>query len=136
MKCVVCNENEANQKHHVSYEPELVIDICKECHQKIHQSHGVGKSVGEAKIKESHPFFTYTNKGSNTVYDSETDEELYILTCNCGSVRWELYGRENKSAVYIRCISCGSDRSITTMDTKQPVTANPQLKIDEAINQV
>lgn len=39
--CQICKEKEATQKHHVSYYPELTIDICKDCHILIHK-HGVG----------------------------------------------------------------------------------------------
>lgn len=136
MKCVICKKNEANQKHHVSYEPELIIDICKLCHQKIHQSHGVGLGEGEvnSKIKESHPFFTYASfdrdKKQYFIRDSTTGEDLNIITCKCGSCRFSLYGRSDKSALYIRCNQCGVDRSVTTMDSKQS-EGSPQLKLDE-----
>lgn len=44
MKCQICKENVAEQKHHISYWPdELTIDICIECHKKIHK-HPVGAS--------------------------------------------------------------------------------------------
>jgi len=39
--CQVCKDKEAEQKHHVSYYPELTIDVCIECHKLIHK-HGVG----------------------------------------------------------------------------------------------
>ncbi len=39
--CAVCKQVEATQKHHVAYEPELLIDVCVQCHKTIH-NHGVG----------------------------------------------------------------------------------------------
>lgn len=126
MKCVVCKTNEANQKHHVSYEPELVIDICKSCHKIIHRTHGVGNGTGEkeGKIKEDHPFFTYIGfdkeKNQYLIKDSETNEVLYSLVCKCGSLRFELFGRENQSACYLRCLTCGFDVSISKIDFKKP----------------
>jgi hypothetical protein len=124
MKCVICKTNEANQKHHVSYEPEeLVIDICKQCHQKIHQGHGVGNGLGEKQHKESkenQPFFTYMIYGEHgkLIKDSETDESLINLTCSCNNPKFELYGRLDESALYICCSKCGFDRRITVLEAK------------------
>ncbi len=39
--CQICKEKEAEQEHHVSYYPELKIDICIDCHKLIHK-HSVG----------------------------------------------------------------------------------------------
>ncbi len=39
--CQICKEKEAEQEHHVSYYPELKIDVCIDCHKLIHK-HGVG----------------------------------------------------------------------------------------------
>lgn len=52
--CQLCKENEATQKHHISYFPNLVIDICIECHKLIHK-HGVGlgKNSEEYIIKDA-----------------------------------------------------------------------------------
>jgi ribosomal protein L31 len=149
LKCVICNSNEANQKHHVSYSPEeLVIDVCKQCHQKIHQTHGVGMGQGEknGKIKESHPFFTYEiydkEKQKYFILDSETDEALANITCICGSRLFELFGRIDKSALYIRCSKCNVDRSITTLSAKQsePLAQKSQdisqFRLDEVVDQV
>jgi len=44
IKCQICRENEAEQKHHVSYYPdEMTIDICIACHKRLHK-HPVGTS--------------------------------------------------------------------------------------------
>lgn len=52
--CQVCKEKEAEQKHHVSYYPELTIDVCIDCHKLIHK-HGVGgnRSSDTEIIKDS-----------------------------------------------------------------------------------
>ena len=39
--CQICKEKEAEQEHHVSYYPELKIDVCIDCHKLIHK-HSVG----------------------------------------------------------------------------------------------
>ena len=42
--CDVCKRKRAEQRHHLCYEPELVINVCMDCHQKIH-NHGVGRPI-------------------------------------------------------------------------------------------
>ncbi len=53
MLCAICRKNEATQKHHLSYQPSLLIELCKDCHQLLHQNHGVGvprvKQIKEEK---------------------------------------------------------------------------------------
>lgn len=39
--CAICRKNEVNQEHHLSYYPEIKIDICDECHKFLH-GHTVG----------------------------------------------------------------------------------------------
>jgi len=44
IKCAVCGKtmdtlSPDRIKHHVSYEPERVIDVCRSCHRKIHARH-------------------------------------------------------------------------------------------------
>jgi len=48
--CAVCKTFEATQKHHLCYDPELTIDICKHCHIIIHK-HGVG--IGKYDYEEA-----------------------------------------------------------------------------------
>jgi hypothetical protein len=39
--CAVCKKNIATQRHHLSYNPEIIIEVCRPCHEKIHK-HGTG----------------------------------------------------------------------------------------------
>jgi hypothetical protein len=39
--CAVCGA-ENPQLHHLSYDPEMVIPLCKDCHTKVHK-HGTGR---------------------------------------------------------------------------------------------
>ncbi len=55
--CEICRTTEQIQKHHVSYEPEIIQLLCVDCHKKIHR-HGVGKAEG------------YEIKMSNDIKDS------------------------------------------------------------------
>ena len=59
-KCLGCKKVKELQKHHASYEPEIIIDICKECHIKIHR-HGVGSPIRiKRDLKEE--ILNYLNK--------------------------------------------------------------------------
>lgn len=47
-KCIDCGSTENLQEHHISYEPEVTVTLCVDCHMRRHNnSHGVG--VGEKK---------------------------------------------------------------------------------------
>jgi len=48
--CAVCGKTEALQRHHICYEPEMVIWLCKDCHIKVHK-HGTGSPAKVRKIK-------------------------------------------------------------------------------------
>jgi hypothetical protein len=125
MKCVVCNLRQADQEHHVSYDPELKIPICKECHKKVHPKHGVGKGKGETILNI--PFYTYMDK-ANTVKDLETNEVLDNMLCECTSNcgKWEIYARHDNTKHYLRCRKCGKDFLITTLEKKCIPTSNNQ----------
>lgn len=43
--CEICGATENIQKHHVSYEPEIIQLLCVDCHKAVH-NHGVGKASG------------------------------------------------------------------------------------------
>ena len=44
-ECAICGARENLQKHHVSYEPEIIQLLCVDCHKAVH-NHGVGKAPG------------------------------------------------------------------------------------------
>ena len=44
-KCAICGATENIQKHHTSYEPEVIQLLCVDCHKKVH-NHGVGNPPG------------------------------------------------------------------------------------------
>ncbi len=56
--CAICRTNIATQLHHISEDPEIVIEICTTCHKTIHK-HGTGipgkhiktRRVGRPKIE-------------------------------------------------------------------------------------
>jgi len=36
MKCAICRKREATQTHHISYAPEITIEVCPVCHGLLH----------------------------------------------------------------------------------------------------
>ena len=48
--CAICGAMKNLQRHHTSYEPEIIQVLCVDCHKKVH-NHGVGNAKGwNAKI--------------------------------------------------------------------------------------
>jgi hypothetical protein len=44
-KCVLCDSTDEVQNHHISYNPEVKVSLCRKCHQKEHgNKHGTGPS--------------------------------------------------------------------------------------------
>lgn len=78
MKCVVCHQAKATQKHHISYLPERVIDVCVECHKTVHQ-HGVGPAKDQIRIITD-------SQGGYTIPLKEAQIRLWYTCNNCGSV--------------------------------------------------
>lgn len=112
--CVVCKENRAEQKHHLSYNPELIIDVCKSCHEEIHK-HGVGRGVrllGEEPLIREHLTYEKMIEDKHTILDSETNEILNWLVCSCGMSHYHIYSNKEGN-VYLRCNKCGQDYKIS-----------------------
>ena len=43
MICAVCKKDLPTQRHHISYNPAILIDLCLECHEYVHGfEHGTG----------------------------------------------------------------------------------------------
>ena len=49
--CEMCGATEKIQRHHTSYEPEIIQFLCVDCHKTIH-NHGVGKAPGWTSLFE------------------------------------------------------------------------------------
>jgi len=50
-KCEICGATEKIQRHHISYEPEIIQLLCVDCHKTVH-NHGVGKAPGWTTLFE------------------------------------------------------------------------------------
>ncbi len=139
LKCVVCKTNEATQEHHISYDPELTIDICVPCHDSTHKGHGVGRGRGQKKQLSKRDIFDFIDrpyrpsgiKGTLTCVEERendfhyyvmsyaTGEELEWLICpnkatelECTGSYFYIYGERSTGRVYGRCPSCGYDFEI------------------------
>jgi len=120
MLCAICKSNKTEQRHHISYNPEMVIDICVPCHVKFHE-HGVGPAKGAIKPKEAVPKcveilhlpkFTKTVKQGKTHYIVTKNEEvLEYMRCpnGCNIHNWELYHSKKEKRFILRCFWCGYD---------------------------
>lgn len=130
MKCVICKKNEASQEHHVSYVPELKIDVCIPCHEKVHPKHGVGKGADNVKIIKDTPFYTYIvqENGKFTVKEADTHEILINRTCKCGNVNFEIYSKPDNTRMFLRCRKCGQDALITKIEMDK---TNSYSQVDE-----
>ena len=57
VKCALCGTildtfSSDRIKHHVSYQPERVIDVCRSCHRKIHTKHNDYPNLAPKKPKD------------------------------------------------------------------------------------
>lgn len=50
-ECASCGSTENLQLHHLSYNPEVKVLLCVECHKKVHK-HGVGKGKKRKQEKK------------------------------------------------------------------------------------
>lgn len=48
--CAACGGKEYLQEHHLSYEPEVTVTLCSDCHSKVH-GHCTGSGVSSKKIE-------------------------------------------------------------------------------------
>lgn len=66
LTCAVCRVNESTQEHHLSYHPEIKIDICNECHEFLH-----GHNVGLARQTSRNLLFELREQGKNFITSDE-----------------------------------------------------------------
>jgi len=121
-KCAICKENDATQEHHISYDPEMKINVCVSCHLKIHE-HGVGSERGfrtmepmEISVEERKLYFPNFTKeimkeDIRYVVTRDKEEILNWLCCpnGCGPSSWMLYQSPTTHEFFIRCSICGFD---------------------------
>lgn len=93
MSCQLCGATTQLQEHHTSYNPPEKITICRPCHQKQHNGHGVGLVKGDST------FFLSCG-------DAATEQMDW--TCpKCGKLITSLYPRQlaqNRSQHEMSCV--------------------------------
>lgn len=67
MICNVCQINNVDQKHHITYFPEETIGVCDPCHRWIH-----------SKLNEKQLFIKYP-KGDSKIFYSQQKRIKQIL---------------------------------------------------------
>jgi hypothetical protein len=123
LKCSICKTNEASQKHHLSYQPEISIDVCVPCHKQLH-NHGVGYGVGFHQVPQNEePYYSIIGQfvafkrkddGKFTWVDKKDGEVLTWLICSCGRHDYHLL-RNGKGEVFLVCPNCGRDYKISVL---------------------
>jgi len=53
-KCSACGTVEKIQQHHISYDPEITIMVCKTCHGEIHHSDKFKNLEPDLSMKEAY----------------------------------------------------------------------------------
>ena len=71
-KCAFCGATEDLQTHHWLYNEEdsWTVTLCVNCHQKLHQGHGVGRGKG---------YSTSSYHRKPFAWDGKTIEKQYII---------------------------------------------------------
>ena len=80
--CVVCKINLADQKHHLNYDPEVVIDVCNFCHGLCHNRHSIRKVVTKNEKNSPFlgalPFFILDNEGNRIAIHKSKNYKHYM----------------------------------------------------------
>jgi len=138
--CAVCKKVTATQRHHLSYGPELVIDVCVPCHIKIHQ-HGVGKAGGIDAIRLDNiieerplqlPLFTKIKQTQEIPYIVTINDEIVLTLAicpNCESLgnAWQILVNPSSSEKFLRCPRCGYDVKIEFLKRQEKPDADKNV---------
>jgi hypothetical protein len=65
----MCSKDKEIQYHHICYEPEIIIPLCRSCHCKVH-NHGTGKA-SSSEDKPDIFFVSNPNPFIEVVIDSK-----------------------------------------------------------------
>jgi len=81
-KCVICKTNLADQKHHLNYDPEVVIDVCSFCHGLCHNRNSIRKVVTKNEKNKPFlsalPFFILDNEGNRIAIHKSKNYKHYM----------------------------------------------------------
>jgi hypothetical protein len=96
--CYICRSDVSLVEHHLSYFPEVTVDVCSDCHNIIHDSsdrlsrfepdnprpyryHKYPKDVSAAEMRESDIFYPWTTPDE---YFSSHECSSYVVNEFCG----------------------------------------------------
>ena len=108
MKCQICKNNEVEQKHHVSYYPdEMTIDICIDCHKRLH-NHPVGASrrTDTMIIKDGCPGFRVPLLSATIISTFRCNHCLEDLMISKSLINLLLF-KKSISEPRMKCPTCG-----------------------------
>jgi len=126
MKCAICRDAEASQKHHVCYDPEILVEVCVSCHKLLHKNkHGVGKGRNDNPpkiIEKEKPVFingsltksVIGDFGIPYIHSFEKGELLDWLICvnrdaGCNGTTFHIFHEKSSGRFFCRCPHCGWD---------------------------
>ena len=135
VECAVCHSREAEQKHHLRYDPDIIIDVCVPCHILIH-NHGVGAAKGHKKTilfeepieEETLQLPLYTKVIEKNVEGIDVpiqfiisiDDEVELQRLGCpnhsGVPSWGVWGHPETREIFLRCFRCGWDTKIKRIE--------------------
>jgi hypothetical protein len=108
LHCAVCKFEPATQRHHLSYDPEILIDVCVPCHLQIHaHQHGVGRGLQVHDGGPQLPHGSYIHMmpdpvtGKTVVADKDSSILKWMI-CSCGNPDFYLYA-DSSGNRYLAC---------------------------------
>lgn len=86
-ECFVCGKKDKPlELHHLIYEPQIVIPVCKSCHKKIHYSkdyiYNQFKIFDRNELNRIKSVLTNVMELLNNIKDEDTLDILYKRECN------------------------------------------------------
>lgn len=68
MRCLFCKKEKPLQKHHISYRPAIVVEICKDCHTEVHKLIDEHRTQTPKQITCHKCDYTWNYKGVSDYY--------------------------------------------------------------------
>ena len=125
-----------------------MIAVCKNCHLRLHTTHGVGSAKGDKlygptktkylvelaftraqKLNQTitdvlthQPIYTdviVNEQGRSMIVRTETHSILNLLSCQCGDNAWQLLGDPEDGRQFLRCPRCGCDYELLDLNVRR-----------------
>lgn len=119
-KCEICGGGGNYENHHISYYPEVVVELCEKCHNKVHNEDGFYDAL---KPDMERPKTYQTGQKSAGVDD-------FLKTCRKDGSICELVSVESGYIDKV-CIYC--KRYFNDDGELANVTKHPYMKVDDGV---